>query len=341
MTNNRPLFIRAALAVLALAFIYYIKDVLPPIIISLFLFYILNPIVVLLSNKRPKGLGLPLKLSIFIAFAVAFAAIYLFFRFVIPPISFEFKHFGGSIPHYVDAARRAAYTLREWYAGFGLPYEIQNAVTQGVQGVIDSIVAFAEQTVKTLLSVMGRFLQLIIIPILVYYLLKDKKTIKEGLLDLVPSPHRPKMQKILTRINFALNSYVKGVGILCLVVGTAATTGLYLLGVKYFLVLGLIAGVTEAIPFVGPWIGGIPAVTVAFLVSPAVGIQVLILYLAIQLLENTLLVPKVLGVQLELHPVAIIVAILILGKLMGGWGLFFAAPIVAILRIIYQEIQEG
>jgi predicted PurR-regulated permease PerM len=149
------------------------------------------------------------------------------------------------------------------------------------------------------------------------------------------------MKRILTKINNVLYGYVKGIGILCVVIGFASSVGLYFLGVKYFLILGIIAGVCEAIPFIGPWIGAVPAIVIAALVSPALAVQVAVLYSILQWTENHLLAPKVLGDQLALHPAVIIIAILILGKLAGAWGLFFAAPIVAIFRIIYEEIQEG
>ncbi len=333
MNETRSLILRIAVAILALAFVYYIRDVLAPIVISLFLFYILNPLVSFLSEKRPKGLGINISLSILISFFFAGLAIYLFFRFVIPPLAFEFKHFGQNIPTYIEAAKNTLNTIRDWYLGYGLPEEIHTLISQSIQSVIDTMMSFAEDLAKGLLSISTKFIQLIVIPVLTYYLLKDRKAIKEGLINLSPHKGRPRIIRIIDRINKVLNSYVKGIGILCLVIGLASTAGLFILGV--------IAGITEAIPFIGPWIGAVPAVIVAALASPALAIQTAVLYTVIQAAENHLLVPKVLGNQLELHPAAIIIAILILGKIAGAWGLFFAAPIVPILRIIYEEVQEG
>jgi len=335
------IWIRALAAVLILAAFYYIRDVLPPIIIAVLLFYALNPLVSWLSNKKPKGIGLPINISILISFLLAFLAFYLFFRFIIPPIAAEFKLFGQNIPEYIASAKQAMDSLRQWYAGYALPEEVQNIIAQSFQGLLDSILGFGEEMFKGIVSIATRFIQIIIIPILTYYLLKDKETLKRGLLELVPPAYQPRTTRILSKINKVLSGYVKGVLLLCLMVGTTAGIGLYLLGVRYFMVLGLIAGVTEAITFIGPWIGAVPAVLIAFLSSPALAIQVIALYLAIQALEHSVFVPKVFSDQLDLHPVAIIIALLVLGKLLGPLGLFFAAPIVAILRIIYEEIQEG
>lgn len=341
MSENRNLIIRIVFAVLAIAFIYYIRDILVPIIISLFLFYILNPIVSRLSDKRPKGLGLNVNLSIFISFAFLAFLIYLFFKFVIPPLAIEFKHFGENIPTYAEAIKHTLKAVRDWYMGFSLPEQLHGIISQSINGVIDAIISFAQQSARGLLSITTKFIQLIVIPVLTYYLLKDKNTIKQGLVELIPSKGRSRVTRIIHRVNNVLNNYVKGIGILSLIVGAASIAGLFSLGVKYFLILGIIAGICEAIPFVGPWIGAVPAVVVAALTSPMLAAEVAVLYVLIQWLENHLLVPKILGDQLSLHPAAIIIAILILGKIAGAWGLFFAAPIVAILRIIYEEVQLG
>jgi predicted PurR-regulated permease PerM len=334
-------WIRALAAAFILAAFYYIRDILPPIIIAVLLFYALNPLVSRLSNKKPKGLGLPINISIFLSFLLTFLVFYLFFRFVIPPIAAEFKLFGQNIPEYITSGKQAMDSLRQWYAGYALPEEFKNIVAQSLQGILDSILGFGEEMFKGIISIATRFIQIIIIPILTYYLLKDKETLKRGVLELVPPPYQQRTTRIFFKMNKVLSGYVKGILLLCLMVGTTAGIGLYLLGVRYFIILGLIAGVTEAITFIGPWIGAVPAVLIAFLSSPALALQVIALYFAIQAIENYIFVPKVFSDQLELHPVAIILALLVLGKLLGPLGLFFAAPIVAILRIIYEEIQEG
>lgn len=340
INNNKKALLRLLLLLSFFVFLYYIREALSPIIISLFLFYILNPFVSFLSNKRPKGLQLPIQLAIVTVFMATICLLYLFFKFIIPPLSLEFKNFAQNIPQYLISAKNTMDTLKQWYSGFALPSEVRDMLTQNIQEIINIIFTFAEQMAKGLLSVVTKFIQIIVIPILTYYFLKDKQSIRNGLIDLIPEKSQPKAVRILSRINTVLNSYVKGVGILCLIIGVASTIGLFILGVKYYLILGLIAGLTEAIPFIGPWIGAIPAIIIAFIASPILAVQVALLYILIQTIENHFLVPKILGDKLELHPTAVIISILILGKLLGTWGLFFAAPITAILKILYQEIQE-
>ncbi|OGC13489.1 hypothetical protein A3J90_03145 [candidate division WOR-1 bacterium RIFOXYC2_FULL_37_10] len=338
---NKNLIFRFIGIILFIVFFYYISDALAPIIISFILFYILNPLVIKLSEKQPKGLNIPIQISIVIAFIFASCILFLLFKFILPPLIAEFKIFGKNISHYIENTRIVLQNIRIWYAGYSIPQTVDTAITQSIDGVIKTIVAMAEQTIRSILIFSSKFIQIITIPILTYYLLKDKNTIKKGLISLAPSKSHPFINRVLDKINNVLNNYVKGVFLLCIFIGITSTIGLFLLGVKYFLILGLIAGITEAIPFIGPWIGGVPAIIIAFLSSPILALKVFMLYLCIQVLENTILVPKILGIKLDLHPAAIIIAMLILGKLMGTWGLFFAAPILAVLRILYLEIQEG
>lgn len=112
------------------------------------------------------------------------------------------------------------------------------------------------------------------------------------------------------------------------------------MGIKFFLVLGLIAAVTELIPIIGPVIGAIPAVIIALLVSPALTIEVIVFYIIVQTVGAYILVPKLMGNKLDLHPITILLGVLVLGSLIGVWGIFFAAPIIAILKVLYLELRK-
>ncbi|MFH2034288.1 MAG: AI-2E family transporter, partial [Candidatus Margulisiibacteriota bacterium] len=191
-----------------------------------------------------------------------------------------------------------------------------------------------------LVNIFSQFLKVIVIPVITFYLLKDKEKLYSGAMELLPKNHRHKTEQILEQINTVLTNYVKGELILCSVVGLMVGIGLYFLGVKFFLIFGLISAITEFIPVIGPFIGAVPAVIIAFLISPALALKVIILYLLVQAFENSLLVPRIMGDKMNLHPVTVILAILILGKLIGPWGLFFAAPIMAIIKITYLELSN-
>lgn len=339
MTNHKSI-IRGLIFIVAFALLFYIRDSLFPVVLAFIMFFILNPLVVLLNQKRKHWPGLNIYISIFLSFLLATITISLFFRFIIPPIAEEFSRFSQNIPTYLSSTKNIFYSLQAWYTGYEIPLALQNIFVQGFENLMQTFISITQSTAKSIVGIAGQFIKIIIVPILTFYLLKDKAKLRNGMLNLLPKEQRHKTEIILKKISLTLSSYIKGVLVLCIVVGIFATIGLYLLGVKYALILGLIAGVTEAIPIVGPWIGALPAIMIALITDPVLAINVAILFLVIQLLENTILVPKILGEHLKLHPTAIIIGILILGRFLGAWGLFFAAPILAILNIVYQEIRS-
>ncbi|NQU18313.1 MAG: AI-2E family transporter [Candidatus Saganbacteria bacterium] len=337
--NNQKLIVRIIIFLLACAFIYYIRDTLFPVVMSFILFYILNPVVSLLSNKRGKWPGLNIHISIVASFLFAAFIIFLFFQFIIPPLALEFKRFGQNIPFYLDSTKGIIANIQQWYMGHNVPLALHHIIVQGFENLMSTALNMTQSFAQNMVKITGQFVKIIIIPIFAYYLLKDKDKLKEGMLNLLPKESRKISANLLEKINKTLNSYIKGIFILCLVVGLLATIGLKILGVKYALALGLIAGITEAIPIIGPWLGALPAIMIALIIDPALALKVALLYLIIQALENSLLVPKILGNNLNLHPVVIILSILVLGKILGAWGLFFAAPLAAIINIVYQELR--
>lgn len=340
MINNK-IWIRVAICLLLAAFLYYIRDTLFPVIASLILFYILNPLVTLLHKKRKNWPGANIHIAILFSFALAAGIIYLFFRFVIPPLASEFKIFVVNLPVYLSSTQKMLGNFQQWYTGYDLPDTVNGMIGTGIENVINTIVSLGNSFAQSLISMAGQLLKIIIIPIFTYYLLKDKDKLKAGLLELLPKNHgQEKFRKIIGKINEALNNYVKAMFLLCVIVGLVAGIGLHLLGVKYALILGLIAGITEAIPILGPWVGAVPAVMVALIYDPALALKAAILFVVIQVIENSLLVPKVFGGYLNIHPIAIIIGILVLGKILGPWGLFFASPLLAIINIVYHELRS-
>jgi predicted PurR-regulated permease PerM len=322
------------------AFLYLIQDVLFPIIIALFIYYLMNPLVNLLANRRPKGLGLGKTTAIIITSIVFIFIVVVLFSLIIPPFASEFNLLVQNLPQYLATAQQILDSVQQWYGGFKIPASFNAVIINSLQNLMGSMVNFTQQTASLLMGIVSQFTKLIVIPFIVFYLLKDRDQLAQGLAKYLPAEHRAKILEIIKQVNQVLNSYVSGALILCGLVGLTSGLGLYLLGVKFFLILGLIAAITEIIPLIGPFIGAVPAVIVALLTSPLLALEVVALYIVIQFLENTVFVPKVMGEKLDLHPLTVILALLVLGKLIGVWGLFFAAPIAAILKILYTELQK-
>lgn len=171
-----------------------------------------------------------------------------------------------------------------------------------------------------------------------FYWLTSRERTLALLLLLSPKVQRQRVHAIWNDIEFRLGAYVRGQVILMVIVGVCSYIGLLLLGVPYAPALALIAGITEAIPLVGPLIGAVPAIIVGFTVSPITGILVGVLYGVIQGLENNVLVPKVMSSNVGLNPLVIIIAIVAGSTLNGAIGAVMAIPLAGALQVLAQHI---
>jgi predicted PurR-regulated permease PerM len=171
-----------------------------------------------------------------------------------------------------------------------------------------------------------------------FYWLTSRESTLALLLLLSPKTQRQRVHDIWNDIEFRLGAYVRGQGILMVIIGVASYVGLFFLGVPFAPALALIAGITEAIPIVGPLIGAVPAVIVGFTVSPVTGLLVAALYVVIQGLENNVLVPKIMSSNVGLNPLVIIIAIVAGTTLNGVVGAILAIPLAGALQVLAQHI---
>ena len=191
-----------------------------------------------------------------------------------------------------------------------------------------------EQTFGIITGSFALILALATAPVLVFYLMKDSGPITQSLYEPFPTALRPHLRSLLEMADRTLGGYIRGQLTLGVVVGTIVAVGLLALGVPFAVVLGVVAGFTELVPIIGPWIGGAVGVLVTLATEPDKLVWVILLYLVIQLLENTLLVPRIQAETLNLHPVAVILVITIGSQFFGLWGVILGPPLTALGRDI-------
>lgn len=321
-------------------FIFLIRNVLFPIVISVLLYYILNPIVVRLAEKKPKGLGLNRIISIVIAFILLILVVTAALVFIIPPLVEELGVLASHIPQYLADAQNLLDSLDRLQSRIDLPKEVDNMVLDLLRNVFGLISAFTQQTVNVAMGALSRVIYVIIIPLMTFFLLMDDSTLAKGLVANLPEAHRKIAARTLKQIDQVLKNYIVGQAILCTIVGLLTSLALALFGVKFALILGIVAAVAQLIPNIGPFIGAAPALIIAVIMSPVMALEVTIFFLFLNVLIVAVLAPKILGDKLNLHPLTIVLSVLILGELAGMWGLFLAAPIVAVLKILYLELWD-
>ena len=172
------------------------------------------------------------------------------------------------------------------------------------------------------------------------YLLLDLDNLREAFLFFLPAKPRKEIAEVLKEIEYKLGGWLRGQFILMCIVGGATYVGLLLLGIKYAAPLALIAGLLEVAPMLGPIISAVPGIIVGFSISPVTGLGVLALYLAIQQLENNIIVPKVMQKTVGFSPLITLLALLIGGKLFGVVGALLSVPLTLIIVIITKHVLE-
>lgn len=198
----------------------------------------------------------------------------------------------------------------------------------------DTARAQALPVALTTLTALGQFFLALVMS---FYWLTNRERFFDTILHLSPIRHRSKTEQVWTEIEQTLGSYVRGQAILMLAVGVASFAGLLILRVPYALPLAVVAGLTEAIPVVGPLMGAVPAVLIGFSVSPLTGVLVVVLYAVIQQLESNILVPKVMESNVGVNSLVVVVALVAGGTLNGVIGAILAIPIAGAFQVLIQH----
>lgn len=320
-------FLKLLLIVLAVAFVYQIRDVLIVIFVALVLAAAIDPWITALERRGvPRGVGIAI---IFISL-IAFISLVLIA--LVPLLADQLTQFVNAFPDLYAKGFSLIQGVKDQTILDGLQKGVESlnsAVGQLTQGFFSGVVGF-----------FGGVFTFISIFVLTFYLTMEEQGMKRLAVDLAPAKYRPYLSKLFHRIEERLGHWLRGQLFLGLIIATVTYIGLSILGVKYALVLALIAGITELLPAIGPFIGAIPAIIVALSQQPILAVWVTGMYLVIQQLENHLIVPKVMSKAAGLNPVIVIISLLVGAKLAGMIGIILAVPTVIIISTFLEDFLE-
>lgn len=336
-------FILGAVAAVVLALLYWLSQsggqllaVLLPFFLAVIIAYVLNPLVDFLDNRR-----LPRSLGILLIYAVFFSVVFWLGVRAIPAVVNELQKLGEKIPDYTSQFQRFIGNLQSDYQRFNLPDSVRMVLDQNILELQRAALDIVERVTGIVLGIFSHLFTILVIPLLVYYILRDKENLKRSFVLLFPKKQRKWVTIVGSQMDSTLGAYFRGMLIISFLVGLLTYTGLLLLGVDFALLLGIIAGITNIIPYFGPLIGAVPALLIALLDSPALALKVAIVLVVVQQLESQLIAPQVLGRTLGLHPLLVIFALIVGGKLFGLAGLIFAVPFTAMLRILFKHLVDS
>lgn len=333
-----------ALGLLVGGMIWTSRNVLLPYVLGVVLAYLLLPLVNWLDRKMPARLHtwrLARPLSIFVTYALLIALVVGIFAFFVPLIA---DQVGALIERWPELASQ----VQDWGTrGWGwytenIPVDWRQTIETNLKDLLDDVIAAVQNgivaTVRTVFGTISFIIGMVAIPFWLFYILHDESQVKTGVMGALPHQFRADVWCMASLIDDVLSAYIRGQLLLCLFVGGMATVALLILGVPFALVLGLVAGILEALPYIGPILGAIPAVLVALLWNPATAIWVVVAFLAIQQVENLFLVPRISGKSVKLHPALVMVVLVVGNELAGFWGMLVAVPVAAIIRDVFKYL---
>lgn len=317
-----------------------LSDTFFTIIFSAILAYLFNPIINFLESKNiNRMIGVILLYLGILCFLLIFALL------VIPRSSSEIKGLMNNMPEYIEKISKVMDEIyNKYYSTIGeLP-----PLFQGVQQVVmENIVGFEHMIMDGLKSFIGgilktfsKFVSLVLTPILTFYFLVDKNYFKEKFMNLIPKKNREEYRKLFLEIDRSMSLFVRGRIIMAAYVGVVTAIILSILRIDFALLIGFITGIADIIPYIGPFLGFLPAAFFAYLDSPIKAIWVSILFVLIQWAENNILAPKILGDSTGLHPLIVLISIIIGGGIFGVLGMILAVPVVAISIILFKFLRK-
>jgi predicted PurR-regulated permease PerM len=330
-----------AMSLLVVGMLWAARPVLVPFILGLILAYLLLPLVHWLERHMPSRLrtwGVARPLSIIVTYLLFVILVAGVIAFVVPVMARQVGNFAERLPTYSIRLQELVDKGLRWYQE-NIPDDwkqnIEASLSDIAQGVFTRFRDGLGAMIQSVFNSFNFLVGLVIIPFWLFYVLQDESRVKTGLIQVLHPELRPDFQRLATLIDNVLSAYVRGQLVLCIFVGGLATLALLIIGVPFAPVLGLIAGIFEILPNIGPYLGAIPAILIALATEPISAIWVALAFFAIQMIENLILVPRISGKSVQLHPALVMMVLVVGGQLAGLWGMIIAVPVTAIIRDVF------
>ncbi|MBB2507793.1 putative transport protein [Staphylococcus cohnii subsp. cohnii] len=318
-------------------FIIVFNTIVAPIIVSIILYYLFNPLVNLMERYNISRLW-----GVIILFLVIIGVIALAINLLIPVIGAQFKSFGNNFPYYVDKVNKfidsvTKYSLISNFYGQiqdqldSLAKKLPSMVSDYFNGFGSKVKNFAEALVNVGVVIATT-------PFVLFFMLKDGHRFKEFSTNLMPPKFRKDFHDLLDKMSLQVGSYIQGQIIVSFCIGILLFIGYSIIGLDYSLILASIAAVTSVVPYIGPTIAISPAIIIALITSPIMLLKLVVVWTAVQFIEGHYISPNIMGKTLKIHPLTIIFILLSAGNLLGVVGVILGIPAYAILKVLVSHL---
>jgi len=313
-----------------------IKAAIVPIALAYLIALIVFPLIKYLEKK---GIG-PRALSLALVMILSIGIVIFIFVLVMPLVVREIANFFSydfqTISDYFTIDLRDEFILgTDIYDQIYDYVQSTNLIGNFLNSIIPSMIAYLSSVALPI------FTSVALVPMLLIYYLKDYELIGDRLRNIIPESQEKRVVELSGRLNQTVGAYLRGQLLLMVAIGLAATITYKLIGMKYFLIFGIIVGVTNIIPYFGSILAAIPPILYAFIADSGPGpLLVLAVNFGLQMVEGNIFQPLIMSYKLKMHPIIIMVSILFFGSLFGTIGVVFASPIAASIKVFYQYFKE-
>jgi predicted PurR-regulated permease PerM len=321
------------LGYLLMRLMVYVNPVVPPLLIAVAVVYLLNPLVSALERR-----GVPRVAGAGIVYVLFLCIVALIVSLLVPLVA---RQVTQVIEHFPDYLADAQAFIRDVAARFGQEPNFRLDAEQAREWLSagenrQTVTRYLTGLRSVTTSVISGLIIFVLGPVMAFYLLVDLPRLRRGAMALVPPARREEIKGLMDRIGQAVGGFFRGQLLVALFVGVASSIGLWAIGLPFWLLVGMVAGVFNLVPLVGPFIGGGLAVIIALISGePLKAVWAALVLLAVQQIDNHLISPNVMGRTVQLHPVVVMLALLVGASFAGLFGMLVIVPLVAVAKIIF------
>ena len=338
---NKKLTLKIVLYVGIIALVVYLfsrfaifKNMLNVLVVAAIFAYLFNPLVGYFEKKNHKR-----SVSILITYLIIFGTIVIFISAIAPKTGSELKNFFLYLPKNVadllngfqewsDNTFKSNPSLQQYFS------KSNDMLKEAMYRLQANLISAGGNLSAYVTGALNRALNVVLVPVVGYYYLRDKEKIGDYMISRMSDNHRDQWLKLGREIDKSMGQFIRGRLLMAVFVGLATTVLLLIMRVNYAFVIGVITCIADIVPYIGPFLGFIPAVIIAFMQNPIKALWVAIIFVLIQWVENNIVGPKLLGESIGLHPLVVLLSLIIGGSLFGVLGMILSVPVVAILKII-------
>ncbi len=314
-----------------------LKAVIPPFLYAFIIVYFLRPVVDFFDRR-----GIPRVFSVILSYIIFLSVFTLIILYFIPIVFVQVNQLIKDLPDFIDVVVNRYNDVQDRFYRLVLPEGTDKVLNQISENAQKYGVRLLSGTPETITGFFGGLFNLIMGPVIAFYVLKDMAAIRTTIYGLFPERMRDEVRVVTNKVNYVVGGYLRGQALISLIVGTLIGVYFWIIGVKFAFLLGVIGGILNIIPYFGPIVAGTLAAIVAFFQAPVLALWAIIGTLIIQQIDGAFISPNIMRQAVDLHPAVIIFSLIVGGILLGFLGLILAVPIAAVAKalIMYYFYEE-